>query len=147
MNVEDVCRLVEPAKRTKRRGRGRGSGVGKTSGRGHKGAASRAGFRRRWFAEGGQIPLFRRLPKKGFSNARFKVRYDVVNVCDLAALEPGTPVTLDLLAQRGVVKARYGRLKVLGGGEIAVALQVTAAKFTETARRKIAEAGGTAQEA
>jgi large subunit ribosomal protein L15 len=145
MNTADVCRLVEPHKARKRRGRGNGSGLGKQSGRGQKGACARTGFRRRWFAEGGQMPLYRRLPKKGFSNARFKVRYDVVNVGDLAAFEAGTCVTLALVAERGLVKIRHGKLKILGGGSLTVPLDVRAASFSAKAREKIVGAGGKAE--
>ena len=91
------------------------------------------------------MPLSRRLPKKGFSNSRFKVRYDVVNVEDLAAFEAGANVTLAILVESGIVKTRYGRLKVLGGGDLAVALAVTAASFSGKAREKIVGAGGKAE--
>ena len=144
MDMADLCRQTKPRKRRLRRGRGNGSGHGKTCGRGHGGAGSRAGYRRRWFAEGGQMPLYRRLPKKGFSNVRFQVRYDVVNVGQLAGLEAGTQVDIAVLEEKGILKPRYGRLKILGEGTLSVALEVTAAKFSETAREKIVQAGGTA---
>lgn len=145
MDMADVCRLAEFPKRKRRLGRGDGSGRGKTSTRGHKGAHSRSGFRRRWYAEGGQMPLYRRLPKKGFSNVRFRVRYDVVNVGQLEVFEAGTRVTLDLLADKGLLKPRHGKLKVLGEGELSVALEVTAAKFSGKAQEKIVQAGGKAE--
>jgi large subunit ribosomal protein L15 len=91
------------------------------------------------------MPLYRRLPKKGFSNARFRDRYDVVNVGQLADLEAGTRVTLAFLEEKGLLKARHGRLKVLGAGELSVALEVAAAKFSEQARDKIVQAGGKAE--
>ena len=145
MDLQKVSRLAKRDKKPRRVGRGNGSGHGKTCGRGYGGACSRSGFRRRWFAEGGQMPLYRRLPKKGFSNARFKVRYDVVNVGQLGDLEPGTEVTMTLLEERGILKPRYGRLKVLGSGELSVPLTVKAAKFSSQAREKIVAAGGTAE--
>ena len=145
MDMAEVCRLVKPPRRRRRLGRGNGSGQGKTSGRGHGGACSRSGYRKRWFAEGGQMPLYRRLPKKGFSNVRFRFRYDVINVGQLANVEAGTQITLGLLVARGILKPRHGRLKVLGVGELSVPLAVTAAKFSGKAREKIVEAGGTAE--
>ncbi len=143
MDLKTVNQKAEPKKRPKRVGRGNGSGHGKTCGRGHKGAGARSGYRRRWFAEGGQMPLYRRLPKKGFSNAPFRVRYDVVNVGRLAVFEPGTTVDLAALEARGILKPRWGRLKVLGDGELNVPLVVRASKFSQTAREKIEKAGGT----
>ncbi len=145
MDMADVCQRAKPTRRGNRLGRGHGSGWGKTAGRGHGGARCRSGSRRRWFAEGGQMPLYRRLPKKGFSNARFRVRYDVVNVGQLAGLAANTRVTLALLEDRGILKPRHGKLKVLGQGELSVPLEVTAAKFSEAAREKIVKAGGTAE--
>ena len=142
MNMRELCQLVEKRRRRKRVGRGDGSGHGKTSGRGHKGARARTGATRRHFAEGGQMPLYRRLPKKGFSNARFRVRYDVINVGDWKGVEPGAVVDLEVLKAKGILKPRTGRLKVLGDGEISVPLEVRAAKFSETAKDKILKAGG-----
>ncbi len=91
------------------------------------------------------MPLYRRLPKKGCTNARFRARYDVVNVGQLAKLESGTSVTLALLEDRGMLKPRHGKLKILGEGELSISLNVTAAKFSEAAREKIVKAGGTAE--
>jgi len=91
------------------------------------------------------MPLYRRLPKKGFSNARFRVRYDVVNVGKLSVFEPGSTVDLAALEAKGILKSRWGRLKVLGDGELKVPLTVRAAKFSESARQKIEQAGGTVQ--
>jgi len=88
------------------------------------------------------MPLYRRLPKKGFSNAPFRIRYDLVNVGDLARFPAGTKIDLAFLEKEGLVKPRYGRLKVLGDGELAVALEVKAAKFSARAREKIEAAGG-----
>jgi len=145
MDMAELSRITGKRARKTRRGRGDGSGLGKTSGRGHKGGGSRTGWLQRLFAEGGQMPIYRRLPKKGFSNARFRDRYDVVNVGDLAAIPAGTTVDLAYLEQEGFLSPRHGKLKVLGGGELAVALQVRAVRFSERAKAKIIEAGGSAE--
>jgi large subunit ribosomal protein L15 len=127
----------------KRVGRGQGSGLGKTAGRGHKGAKSRAGFSRKRGFEGGQMPLHRRVPKRGFHNP-FRVGYAVVNLDAIAkAFEAGAVVTPDLLRERGLLRGRTAPVKVLGRGEIALALTIQAHKFSESAARKIAAAGGT----
>jgi large subunit ribosomal protein L15 len=126
----------------KRVGRGPGSGLGKTAGRGEKGQKSRSGYSRRPGFEGGQMPLVRRVPKRGFNNV-FRTEYAVVNLAQLAGLEG--EVTPELLAGKGLVRA--GRpLKVLGDGEVAVALTVRAHKFSKSARAKIEAAGGTCEE-
>lgn len=130
----------------KRRGRGPGSGLGKTSGRGQKGAASRSGFKKNLAYEGGQVPILRRLPKRGFSNFPFRLRYDVVNVSDLERLfESGEDVALGTLAARGALDPRYGRLKVLGGGDLTKSLRVVAEAVSESARKKIEAAGGSVE--
>jgi large subunit ribosomal protein L15 len=130
-------------KRRKRVGRGVGSGHGGTSGRGHKGQKARAGATRRPWQEGGQMPLYRRLPKRGFNNNRFKKRYALVNVRDLARFDAGTAVTPEVLRQRGLVKKVRDGVAVLGKGELGVALSVTAHRFSAGARTKIEQAGGT----
>ena len=128
----------------KRVGRGPGSGHGKTASRGSKGAKSRSGFRFKRGFEGGQMPLHRRVPKRGFHNP-FRVEYAVVNLDTIAQLfEAGTVVTTDLLRERGVVRDRMQPIKVLGRGEIAKALTVHADKFSGSAAQKIAAAGGQA---
>jgi len=125
----------------KRVGRGQGSGNGKTAGRGHKGAQSRSGFKFKRGFEGGQMPLHRRVPKRGFHNP-FRTEYAVVNLDTLGErFEGGTTVTPELLRERGVVRSA-GPVKVLGRGEIAVALTVRAHKFSGKAAEKIAAAGG-----
>jgi large subunit ribosomal protein L15 len=129
----------------KRVGRGAGSGLGKTSGRGHKGQKARSGGGVRPGFEGGQMPLIRRLPKRGFYNP-FSKQYAIVNVADLARFEAGTVVDFAALKAAGLVKKEYDGLKVLGDGELNVALTVKAAKFTQTAREKIEAAGGKAEE-
>ncbi len=145
MDMAELSLVAGAHERGTRRGRGDGSGLGKTSGRGNKGGGSRTGWRRRWFSEGGQMPIYRRLPKKGFSNARFKERFDVVNVGDLSAIPAGTTVDLAYLEKVGKITTRYGKLKVLGGGDLSVALQVRAVCFSERAKEKIVKAGGSAE--
>jgi len=138
---------VEGAQKPRTRiGRGQGSGLGKTAGRGTKGQQARAGSGKRQGFEGGQMPLRRRLPKRGFNNA-FAKDYVEVNVGALAGLTPGTTVDAAALKAAGII-ARVGRdgLKVLGSGEIGVAITVQAAKFSASARAKIEAAGGSAVE-
>ena len=130
----------------KRIGRGQGSGNGKTAGRGHKGAKSRSGFRFKRGFEGGQMPLHRRVPKRGFHNP-FRVEYEVVNLDTLAArFEAGTVVTLELLAEQRLISSTKKLLKVLGRGEISKALTVRAHKFSGKAAEKIAAAGGATEQ-
>lgn len=126
----------------KRVGRGPGSGLGKTAGKGHKGGQSRSGYSLRPGFEGGQMPLIRRVPKRGFTN-EFRVEYAVVNVGILATL--GKAVTPEILAERGLVHPGK-KIKVLGDGEIAAAVTVTAHKFSKSARTKIEAAGGRCEE-
>ncbi|MFC0212801.1 50S ribosomal protein L15 [Paenibacillus chartarius] len=125
----------------KRVGRGVGSGMGKTSTRGHKGQNARSGGGVRLGFEGGQNPLYRRLPKRGFNNP-FRVEYAVVNVQDLNAFEAGTEVTPELLKQAGLVKDQLDGIKILGTGELTVKLTVKANKFSQSAVEKIQAAGG-----
>ena len=134
------------AKHKKRRvGRGPGSGHGKTASRGHKGAKSRSGFRFKRGFEGGQMPLHRRVPKRGFHNP-FRVEYAVVNLDTLAEVfEAGSSVTPDVLRERGLVRQSRARIKVLGRGDITKKLTVQAHKFSGAAAEKIAAAGGTAE--
>jgi large subunit ribosomal protein L15 len=140
---------LSPAKGSKhakkRLGRGPGSGTGKTAGRGEKGQKSRSGYSRRDGFEGGQMPLVRRVPKRGFTNI-FKIEYTVVNLAQLGELAPEvTDVTPEVLVSRGLV--RSGKpIKVLGDGEIGKALKVTANKFSKSARAKIEAAGGSCEE-
>ena len=133
-----------PKKRIKRVGRGDCSGHGGTSGRGHKGQKSRAGGYHKVGFEGGQMPLQRRLPKRGFTNI-FRRSYAVVNLDQLATLPAGTEVTMDVLRERGLVRKPLAGLKVLGRGEITIALTVKAAAFSGSAKQKIEAAGGKAE--
>jgi large subunit ribosomal protein L15 len=134
------------AKHSKKRiGRGQGSGQGKTAGRGHKGAKSRSGFKFKRGFEGGQMPLHRRVPKRGFHNP-FRIEYEVVNVDTLAhVFDAGTVVTPELLRERGLLAGGATRVKVLARGDVGKALTVHAHKFSGKAAEKIAAAGGKAE--
>ena len=126
----------------KRIGRGQGTGQGKTAGRGHKGAKSRSGFKMKRGHEGGQMPLHRRVPKRGFHNP-FRVEYEVVNLDTLGQrFEAETVVTPELLVEHGLLSRADGRIKILGRGEVGKALTVHAHKFSGKAAEKIAAAGG-----
>src|SRR6266850_5171502 len=141
-NLRPPVGMKHPKKRI---GRGQGSGNGKTAGRGHKGAKSRSGFKFKRGFEGGQMPLHRRVPKRGFHNP-FRVEYEVVNLDTLEArFDAGTVVTPDLLREHGLVPRGKGLVKVLARGEMAKALTVRAHKFSGKAAEKIAAAGGTAE--
>ena len=126
----------------KRLGRGVGSGLGKTSGKGHKGQNARSGGGVRPGFEGGQLPLFRRLPKRGFSNARFKTEYATINLSDLNRFEEGAVVTPELLKEMGLVKNQLDGIKVLGNGTLDKKLTVKAHKFSSSAQEKIESIGG-----
>ena len=129
----------------KRIGRGQGSGNGKTAGSGHKGQKSRSGYKFKRGFEGGQMPLHRRVPKRGFHNP-FRVEYEVVNLDTLATrFEAGTVVTPDLLRERGLVAGGKRLVKILGRGEVGKALTVRAHKFSGKAAEKLAAAGGNAE--
>ena len=129
----------------KRIGRGPGSGHGKTAGRGEKGQKSRSGFSRSLGFEGGQMPLHRRLPKRGFTNI-FKKDYAVVNVSDLERFDNGATVDETSLRAAGLVKGQHDGVKVLGNGELSKKLTVSATKFSKSAKEIIEKAGGTCQE-
>ena len=126
----------------KRLGRGSSSGTGKTSGKGHKGQNARSGGGVRPGFEGGQLPLYRRLPKRGFSNALFKKEYAVINVSDLNKFDDNTTVTAELLVEMGIIKKTLSGIKVLGSGEITKKLTVKAHAFSKTAKDKIEAQGG-----
>lgn len=125
-----------------RKGRGHASGLGKTSGRGHKGQKARSGGGVRPGFEGGQMPLYMRIPKRGFNNKRFAKVYAEVNVSKLNVFEDGTTVTSDLLLEKGIIKKLHDGVVILGKGEITKKLTVQAAKFSKTAASKIEAAGG-----
>jgi len=145
MKLHELRHSEGAVKARKRLGRGSSSGTGKTSGRGDKGQNSRSGGGVRPGFEGGQLPLYKRLPKRGFSNAEFKIRYATVNVSDLNRFEDGTVVSPELLKEIGMVKNQLNGIKVLGNGSIDKKLTVRANKFSETAKKAIEAAGGKAE--
>ena len=128
----------------RRVGRGVGSGLGKTSGKGHKGAKARSGGGKRPGFEGGQMPLYRRVPKKGFTNI-FGTDYAAVNVEALEVFEDGAVVDFDALKAAGIIKKELGGVKIMGNGELTKKLTVKAAKFTASAKEKIEALGGKAE--
>ena len=129
----------------KRVGRGPGSGHGKTAGRGHKGQKSRSGYSRRFGFEGGQMPLVRQIPKRGFTNI-FRVEFQLVHVKDLESqFEDGSSVTLESLAQKGLIRPKKGPVKVLADGDLSKKLNVQAHKFSKSAQAKIEAAGGSCE--
>lgn len=144
MKLHELKPAEGAKQRAKRVGRGIGSGHGKTAGRGHKGQKARSGGGVRPGFEGGQMPLQRRIPKRGFTNI-FKKEYSVVNLDRLNMFEEGTVITPELLVQKGVIKGTGRLVKVLGDGEIDRALTVRAHKFSKTAAERIEAAGGKAE--
>lgn len=145
MLSHEITSIAGRDKGRKRIGRGSGSGRGKTCGRGHKGAGSRAGATGRSVFEGGQMPLFRRLPKRGFSNYNFAKRYEIVNVSQLERFEDGSAVGVEQLSDAGLVDSRKSRIKILAKGELTKRLEITANKFSKAAEQKIVGCGGTAK--
>jgi large subunit ribosomal protein L15 len=143
MNLSTVRAPKKASENRKRVGRGMGSGMGKTSTRGHKGQGSRSGSRTMRGFEGGQMPLHRRLPKRGFANI-FKVEYAVVNLADIARLGEAN-VTLETFHTSGLVRKKSLPIKVLGDGELKKAVTVQAHRFSKSAAEKIAKAGGKAE--
>ncbi len=148
MKLNELKANPGSGKKAFRKGRGRGSGGGKTAGRGHKGQKSRSGSSIRWGFEGGQTPLFRRLPKRGFNNSRFAKRYIEVPIKRLQNFEDGTVVDAALIKESGLanVTGKHDGIKILGGGELDKKLTVRAAKFTASAKEAIEKAGGRAEE-
>ena len=145
MNLADVRAAYIPRRKRKRVGRGIGSGHGKTCGRGHKGQQSRAGGGTRPGFEGGQMPLFRRLPKRGFNNAKFRTVFAIVNVGQLeSAFDEGSTVDAAAIRAARLVNAKTGPIKILGSGELTKKLNVTADRFSKSAISKIEAAGGQA---
>ena len=144
MRIHSIQPAVGANTSEKRLGRGIGSGLGKTSGKGHKGQWARSGGGVRPGFEGGQTPIARRLPKRGFNN-KFRVEYDVVNVEALNAFESGTVVTPQLLAETRIVNGKKGGIKVLGNGHLTKQLTVQADKFSASAKAAIEAAGGVAE--
>lgn len=145
MKLHELKNVPGAVHRKKRVGCGEGSGHGKTSGRGGKGQTARSGGSIRPGFEGGQMPLYRKLPHRGFNQYNFRTELPVVNVGDLATLDGGiSEVTAEVLAANGLIRAGEKSVKILGDGEISRAIKVTAAKFSESAKAKIEKAGGQA---
>ena len=142
MDLKTVTKKGTKHRARKRIGRGIGSGSGKTSGRGHKGLGSRSGSSRKPGFEGGQMPLYRRVPKRGFTNARFRTEYTIVNVRELETFDNGATVDLDAILAKGLTSLETKLLKVLGNGELSKKLTVRAQKFSKSAAEKITAAGG-----
>tara|TARA_B100000929_G_scaffold286206_1_gene270920 strand:- start:329 stop:766 length:438 start_codon:yes stop_codon:yes gene_type:complete len=144
MKLSSLTPVPGSIKNRKRVGRGHGSGLGKSAGRGDKGAGQRSGFKRRPWFEGGQMPLARRLPKRGFTNL-FKKEFQVVNLDAIDALGLDT-INPQVLAKHGLVRSALKPVKILGDGELKSKLSVTATTFSNSAKEKIEKAGGTATE-
>lgn len=146
MQLHDVHVGITKHKRPKRIGRGPGSGNGKTAGKGHKGHSSRQGFKQNPVGEGGQMPIIRRVPKRGFNNGHFRKDFAIVNIESLGVFEAGAVIDEAALRARGIVKGRHDDgIKILGDGELSKALTVKAQKFSESAAQKIAAAGGSTE--
>ena len=145
MKLHELEKNIGAKHSKKRVGHGPGSGLGKTSGRGQKGQKARSGGSINPVFEGGQLPLYRRLPKRGFSNYPFKKEYAVINLSDLNVFEDGTVVTPALLKERGIVKKQLSGIKVLGEGQLEKKLTVQAHKFSKSAIDKINESGSKAE--
>ena len=144
MKLHELAPAAGSTTAAKRLGRGVGSGLGKTSGKGHKGAKARSGGGKRPGFEGGQMPLYRRIPKKGFTNI-FGTEYAEVNVGQLEVFNDGVVVNAELLKAAGIIKKTMDGVKILGNGELTKKLTVEAAKFTESAKEKIEAVGGKAE--
>jgi large subunit ribosomal protein L15 len=142
MRLHDLKPRPGSKHRVKRLGCGESSGHGKTSGKGHKGQKARSGGSIRLGFEGGQMPLIRRLPKRGFNNNAFKTHYALVNLEDLETFAAGSQVNEQLLREKGLINGKFAGLKVLGRGTLTKNLTIEADKFSESARKKIEQAGG-----
>ena len=145
MKLHELEKNIGATHAKKRVGRGSGSGLGKTSGRGQKGQKARSGGSINPVFEGGQLPLYRRLPKRGFTNGKFRTRYAVINLKDLNVFENGTLVTPALLKEKGIIKNQLDGIKVLGEGKLEKNLTIQANKFSTTALEKIKESGSKAE--
>jgi len=141
----EITSVAGKYKARRRIGRGTGSGRGKTCGRGHKGAGSRSGATSMSLFEGGQMPLFRRLPKRGFSNYKFARRYKIINVSQLERFEDGAIIGVDQLSDAGLIDSRARRVKILGDGDLTKRLEVSAHRFSRSAEEKITGCGGSAK--
>ena len=144
MLSHEITSIAGKHKQRRRVGRGQGTGHGKTCGRGHKGGGSRAGSTSASLFEGGQMPLFRRLPKRGFSNKNYATRYEIVNVSQLERFDDGAEVGVEQLSGARLVDNLKSKVKILGNGELTKKLQITAHRFSKAAEQKIIASGGTA---
>ena len=144
MKLHELYSLPEN-KRRKIVGRGPGSGMGKTSTHGENGQKARSGVSIKPWFQGGQSPLYRRIPKRGFNNARFTIRYAIINLSDLNRFNDGDVVTMELLKEQGIVKKELSGLKVLGNGDLTKKITVKANRFSSKAVTKIESVGGTAE--
>lgn len=144
MKLHELSPAPGSTSEVKRIGRGHGSGNGKTAGKGHKGQNARSGGGVRIGFEGGQMPLARRIPKRGFNNI-FADKYEIVNVSDLNKFKDGTEVNAEILFAAGLINSANANVKVLGNGELTSKLTVKAVKFSKTAEEKITKAGGKAE--
>lgn len=145
MKLNELSPAEGSRKEAYRKGQGHGSGNGKTGGRGHKGQKARSGGGVRPGFEGGQTPLYRRMPKRGFNNKRFAANYAEVNVCAFNAFEDGAVVDAKALIEAGIIKHDYDGISVLGSGELTKKITVKAARFTKSAAEKIEGLGGKAE--
>ncbi|MBH90940.1 MAG: 50S ribosomal protein L15 [Candidatus Marinimicrobia bacterium] len=141
MRLDSLKPSKGSVKNKKRIGRGHGSGLGKTSGRGHKGSGQRSGNKKRPWFEGGQMPLSRRLPRRGFNNI-FKEKYQIVNICDILKIQNVSKVDPVLLNEKGLIRSALKPVKILGKGELDKKISVIASSFSEAAKNKIENAGG-----
>lgn len=145
MKIHELSPAEGSTKEIKRIGRGHGSGQGKTAGKGHKGQNARSGGGVRLGFEGGQMPMTRRIPKRGFNNFNFATKYAVVNIADLEVFKEGTVIDAELLKAAGIIKKKLDGVKILGNGELSKNITVKAAAFSQTAKDKIEKAGGKAE--
>ena len=145
MKLNELQKNIGATHAKKRRGRGPGSGLGKTSGKGQKGQKARSGASINPVFEGGQLPLYRRIPKRGFTNAKFKTIYATINIEDLNRFEDGIVITPALLKETGLVKKQYNGIKILGNGKLEKKITIQANRFSSSALEKIKEAGSKAE--
>lgn len=145
MKLHELEKNIGATHAKKRVGRGPGSGLGKTSGRGQKGQKARSGASINPVFEGGQLPLYRRIPKRGFKNAKFKTRYATINIEELNKFEDGALITPAVLKEKGIIKNQLDGVKVLGNGKLTKKLTIQANKFSESALEKINESGSKAE--
>ena len=142
MKLDSLKPIKGSTTKKKRIGRGHGSGLGKTSGRGHKGSGQRSGNKKRAWFEGGQMPLSRRLPRRGFKNI-FKEKFQIVNIYDIVKIKNNSQIDAVVLNQNGLVRSALKPVKILGNGDIDKKISITASSFSKSAQSKIEKAGGT----